>query len=194
MIHAAAEKYWLEGFRILRDKYLKALIVGLDKLRVSPKMLTFLGLVFIGLFFYFLPTHLSWAGWFLFLHMVMDGFDGPLARYQKKDSAKGAFLDLAADNIGGIVFILALIRVEALSGLLGAGFLVLTLLIFILGDWARQVGVKEMLIYKGRLFLMIAFLLYVLFGVNWLVELTGLFCAYMFVMELIWGYRIYRAL
>jgi len=70
---------------------------------VSPNMMTVASalLGFIGSSFFLVPTHaarLSGAG-LIWLHSVLDGCDGELARVRFQESALGGMLDFWSDNL-----------------------------------------------------------------------------------------------
>ena len=70
---------------------------ALSKLRVTPNLLTLLGIVF-AVAMAANPLSL-WAIPLLVLSLYADGIDGSVAIYQKRDSSFGAILDASADRI-----------------------------------------------------------------------------------------------
>ena len=70
---------------------------ALSKLRVTPNILTLLGIVF-AVAMAANPLSL-WAIPLLVLSLYADGIDGSVAIYQKRDSSFGAILDASADRI-----------------------------------------------------------------------------------------------
>ena len=70
---------------------------ALSKLRVTPNLLTLLGIVF-AVAMAVNPLSL-WAIPLLVLSLYADGIDGSVAIYQKRDSSFGAILDASADRI-----------------------------------------------------------------------------------------------
>ena len=81
-----------------------------DKLHISPNLLTGASLLIVSvgfplLFVLGLP---KWAFLVLILHILLDGLDGPLAKYQKRQNRSGAMLDMGNDLTGmAIVLITA---------------------------------------------------------------------------------------
>lgn len=184
----------MEEFRKRRDLALKIMVRFLVKMKVPPAGVTFVGLAAILAFFYFLPTHLNYAVCFLTLYILADCLDGPLARHLQKNSARGAFLDTMVDNVGGIIFVLALINVEAIGSVIGALFLVLVLVSFIFMDWWEKLGKQEFYVFKPRLVLMAIFYLYFFTGINFLREATLFFDGYLLVVNFLLILKIYRKL
>ena len=70
---------------------------ALSKLRVTPNLLTLLGIVF-AVAMAVNPLSL-WAIPLLVLSLYADGIDGSVAIYQKRNSSFGAILDASADRI-----------------------------------------------------------------------------------------------
>lgn len=83
----------------LRARLFRPLLRLLGACRVTPDHLTLLALI-VGLAFF--PLYFWWqpAAFFaLALHVLLDGLDGPLARYNEVDSRRGSFTDTVSDQI-----------------------------------------------------------------------------------------------
>jgi len=84
----------------LRGRLLRPLLAALARLRVTPNHLTLLSLL-AGLAFcpvYLWGWHLAAFG-LLLAHAVLDGMDGPLARFTGKASNQGSFTDTVTDQV-----------------------------------------------------------------------------------------------
>ena len=94
-----------------RDEILKRYINWAIRLHISPKHVTLFGfliqLILFPLFFAF--KWYSPAFLILFIHIVLDGFDGPLARAKKVDSNSGALADILSDTTGLVIVGLSMI-------------------------------------------------------------------------------------
>ncbi|AXR06262.1 CDP-alcohol phosphatidyltransferase family protein [Salinimonas sediminis] len=77
---------------------LQPLIYTLDKVGATADRLTVIGFA-IGLIAVplIITEHFSAALVFIVLNRVIDGLDGELARYQKRSSSAGGYLDIALD-------------------------------------------------------------------------------------------------
>ena len=84
----------------LRGRLLKPLLMALARLGAAPNHLTLLSLL-TGLAFcpLFLWGSKSAALGLLLAHVLLDGLDGPLARFTGKASNRGSFTDTAADQV-----------------------------------------------------------------------------------------------
>ena len=87
------------------------LVKPLAKARISPNLLTFLGLFFAILVW---GSPKSWAAFlFLFISLVFDGIDGSLAIIRKVTSNQGAVIDSVVDRLSEVFWALALVRLGA---------------------------------------------------------------------------------
>ena len=117
------------------------LIVKLiSKVRITPNILTILGL-FFGLLL-FLNANTFWAPGLLVLSLICDGIDGSLAILTKKSTKWGAILDSVVDRLTEIFWVLALYKIGA-----DLKLLVLVLLTASLQEYVRArsagLGVSE---------------------------------------------------
>lgn len=87
-----------------KQKLLLPLLRVLDRCGATPNAITWFS-VLLGLGF--IPAYLFWPGstglivahWLLFAHLLIDGVDGPLARFQNRASAAGSLTDTFGDQI-----------------------------------------------------------------------------------------------
>jgi len=91
-------------FRQLRDEKLKPILETMTRLGIDPNTITYLSMALFFLSLLFIYDHPFVGGFFLLLHCLLDGLDGPLARYQRKESNAGSILDILNDQLG-IIFL-----------------------------------------------------------------------------------------
>jgi phosphatidylglycerophosphate synthase len=91
------------------------LLKVLDALHVSAGMLSFLSFAsaVAGAAMFHIDIHS--ALWLLVFHLFFDSIDGSLARYQRKASRRGVFIDQSVDYIGLVVVVLGLVYAEMLD-------------------------------------------------------------------------------
>lgn len=76
----------------------------------SPQVVTNIRLL-LALIFPFLITSQPLLAWIcISLSIILDAFDGVVARYQKRDTDRGKFIDVLADQITFVLLCLGLIR------------------------------------------------------------------------------------
>ena len=90
----------MRRWQTLRGRWLAPLLAVLAGIRVTPNHLTLLSLL-AGLAFspVFLWGSRPAAFALLLAHLLLDGLDGPLARYTRKASNRGSFGDTMADQV-----------------------------------------------------------------------------------------------
>jgi len=102
-VYSKSEKAMMEASQNWREKALLPLLKILSFLKVSPNQLTYLSLFFgVAFCFIFLlgfPGAKMIAFLMLAVHVLLDGIDGPLARYLGVESNKGSFTDSTVDQL-----------------------------------------------------------------------------------------------
>lgn len=97
-VYAAGERAWMERTQALRAQMLGPLLRLMTAAGLIPDHLTALsllaGLAFCPLVFWNPLAALA----ALACHVLLDGLDGPLARYRRVASRKGSFTDSMADQ------------------------------------------------------------------------------------------------
>jgi phosphatidylglycerophosphate synthase len=88
-----------------------AIVKPLSKARVTPNILTLLGL-FFGLLLY-ASAETFWAPALLVLSLICDGIDGSLAIVTNKYTKWGTVLDSTVDRLTEIFWVLALYKIGA---------------------------------------------------------------------------------
>lgn len=112
---------------------LDLLAAGMSKARLTPTMITLLGLVitFVGAWLIAIGL-LAWGAVMAGIGAILDALDGPLARYQGTASIRGAFIDTMSDRFGevsifaGLVFYLRTDETGLMLCLLSLAFSLLT--------------------------------------------------------------------
>lgn len=87
------------------------IVKPLSKARVTPNILTILGL-FFGVLLY-ANAEIFWAPALLVLSLICDGIDGSLAIVTSKSTKWGAILDSTVDRLTEIFWVLALYKIGA---------------------------------------------------------------------------------
>jgi phosphatidylglycerophosphate synthase len=98
--YSGGEGDFMKWGQDLRGKWLRPLLSGMAQVGMNANHLTLLslltGLAFCPAFLLGKPI-LSFS--LLLLHVLLDGLDGPLARFQGKASNRGSFTDTMADQL-----------------------------------------------------------------------------------------------
>jgi phosphatidylglycerophosphate synthase len=97
----------VENSRHTRSKYLGPISSFLIKIGVTPNMLTTLSLISGLLSVYFLFNNYVLFIIFGISHLILDGFDGVLAR-RTKETIHGKYFDLITDNLVAVLLLVKL--------------------------------------------------------------------------------------
>jgi len=94
------ERQGMEFYQSVKAFWLKPVLYPLTSAKVTPDAVTIvaggIGLAFIP---FWLLEQTSVALAFLLVHVLLDGLDGALARYQNVASSRGSFTDTFVDQI-----------------------------------------------------------------------------------------------
>jgi len=124
--YSAGERNWMEYGQQVRAWFLAPFLRLMTKLRITPDHITILSFLFGVAFaplWYFENVWLAVSA--LWIHVALDGIDGPLARFQNSASHRGSFTDSFCDQlIVSAVTIFLMIGSPKLSIPAGAIFLV----------------------------------------------------------------------
>lgn len=129
--YSAGERRAMVWTQDLRARLFRPLLVAAARIGIGPDHVTLLSLA-CGLAFcplYLWPGNPWWARpaalAALLAHVVLDGFDGPLARHLQVASRRGSFTDTLADQIVVTASTIALMAPPqpAVSGWVGALYL-----------------------------------------------------------------------
>ena len=120
----------MERYQGFKQRLLLPLLRALDRIGVTPDGITgislLLGLIFCPFYLwgdFSSPAGYGWvvAAWVVLLaHVIVDGIDGPLARFQNVAGPRGSFTDTLADQVALAASTLTFIAAEPL-GLPGLG-------------------------------------------------------------------------
>ena len=124
--YSAGERDWMEYGQQARSRVLAPFLRLMTKLRITPDHITILSFLFGVAFaplWYFENFWLAASA--VWIHVALDGIDGPLARFQNSASPRGSFTDSFCDQIVvSAVTICLMIGSPGLSVFAGSTFLV----------------------------------------------------------------------
>lgn len=100
--------HYYHAIRNVRDAIAQPFMPLFDWLGLTPNTLSFAGVVFMLAFAVALPVNKYVALILFFIALITDLFDGALARYQKRDTDKGKFVDVVCDTLIFIIFLCGL--------------------------------------------------------------------------------------
>lgn len=92
-----------QKFKDKRDTALRPLVAVLTKSGIRPDHITYFSLLLFFIACMVVMPYPILGGILGFLYCLLDGLDGPLARYQNSQSKAGSLMDIFADQVGVIV-------------------------------------------------------------------------------------------
>jgi len=98
--YSGGESGFMDWSHDLRGRLLDPVLGVMSRIGLRANHITLVGLL-VGLAFcpVFLWGSKGAAFWLLFLHVLFDGLDGPLARFRRTASNRGSFTDTMADQL-----------------------------------------------------------------------------------------------
>jgi len=156
--YSAGERASMAWWQGLRGRALAPVLWVLDWCRVPPDLLTLLSLVagvgFCPLWFWSKPLAFS----ALALHLLLDGLDGPLARYQGVASHRGSLADTMSDQIVVVATTLTLMSGQTI-GVFAGGLYVFLYTVVVMFAMVRNVlGMPYSWLLRPRLYIYAWFL------------------------------------
>ena len=162
------EKRGMDKFAVFRTRLLLPVSKALMKLGITANAISYFGLfILIGFVYYAKPNPLI-ASIFIFAHVFIDGFDGPLARLMSKDGNSGAFTDIVCDHIGTMVVAVTLIYVKIVNPVLASVYIFLYTVLIVFLTLRNRMHVPIKFVIRTAYFFYALYVLYALFGMNYL--------------------------
>ncbi len=151
--YSAGEGGFMDGSQALRGRWLRPLLDVLVRLRVTPNALTAASLL-SGIAF--CPV-LLWgdsavAFGLLVLHLLLDGIDGPLARYTGRASSRGSFTDTMADQIVVTLSAITMIHAGHAGVWPGSLYIFLYLLVVVFAMVRNALAIPYAWLVRPRIF------------------------------------------
>jgi len=161
------EKVVAQKFQQLRDRMLLPILKLLKKLDVSANFISYAGLFLLTGFVYYASVKPVIASLFLISHIVLDGLDGPLARYNKRNGASGAFTDIICDHTGMAVVVLTLIGTGLVNPLIASTYIYAYTILVIFLIIRNKLGVPAKFAIRTKYYVYGLFFVYVVWSVNY---------------------------
>ena len=193
-IYSGSEGRFLYPWQRVRQTLLLPLAAALDKLRITPDMLSWAS-VTLGIGFFFVARlRFDIAFWLLVGSVFLDALDGVLARYRRASSSRGSFTDTFCDEAVVALTVGGLAWQGAINAILGIIFVYIytSLVTFLLIHQLLDVS-SQGIIRPSRMLLYAFVGIYYFFGRNWLDDLLWVYLLTLPMLGLSY-WRIRRAL
>lgn len=149
---SGSERAKQQRFSDARTRFFGPLLPLLTRLRCTPDSLSFLSLLSMAGFVYFLPESIGAAMAFVALHVLLDALDGPLARHQGNASNAGAFTDICVDQAGLAVAVLSLLFYGMLPEFFAAAYLASYLVMIVFLVLLNRLGSPVRFVLRSKYF------------------------------------------
>lgn len=187
-----------DNLKVIRTKISTPITKFLSIIGFTSNRLSLFRLILMFVFFYYL-SNLKVAFWILVITLLLDNFDGALARLQKDCSDYGKFIDMIIDQLVESIFIIGLIFIGVAQPTIAAIFIVLSFLMVTFtiidykeynrSDWLFKPRMS-IIEYIPRISIYVAFLFLVFFQKNPYTILLILSSIFMAVMAIYHFYKL----
>jgi phosphatidylglycerophosphate synthase len=193
-IYSGSEERFLYTWQRVRQTLFLPLAAALDKLHITPDMLSWSSVLLGAGFFFVARLRFDIAFWLLVGSVFLDALDGVLARYRRASSARGSFTDTFCDQAVVALTVGGLAWQGVINAVLGIVFVYIytSLVTFLLIHQLLDVS-SQGIIRPSRMLLYAFVGIYFFFGKNWLNDLLWVYLLTLPMLVLSY-WRIRRAL
>ena len=155
---AEGEQAAQQEFQKHRDSAFGPVVRLLVTLRVSPNVISALGMLMLAPFAWMVisdpqPQRVALACAFLLAHVVLDGIDGALARRMGAAGPAGALVDMCCDH-GGLILVTWIISAAGLiDGTIGNVYAASYTVAVVFIIWLNSLGQPFRFVFRSKYFL-----------------------------------------
>jgi len=189
-----SEKGSVKRFEGYRTKILLPICRLLSKAGITADAISYVGFFSLAGFIYYVESNPLLACLFIFIHVILDGLDGPLSRYCGTDGDSGALTDILVDHTGMIVVVLTLIFFGLVNPFWAALYMFLYTLMIIFVIVRNKLGIPIKYVVRSKYFLYLVYLYWAITGTNVLSEAIIIFTILMIPEILISYFKIKKVL
>lgn len=137
----------IEKMNLLTQK-VRGVILGpilrfLAKFKITANFISSVKIFLMLPYFYLIDKYFNLAIGILIFAMILDLFDGPIARYTNSHSDRGKFFDIFGDHVVYCGVILSLIYLNLVNGFLGAYQIFIVGILYLLAVIKRNESIKS---------------------------------------------------
>lgn len=153
------EKKSIIRFKDIRTKIFLPVSKVLMKLGFNANLVSYIGFLLLIGFIYYVTSKQMVASIFLLFHILIDAFDGPLARLMKQDGDSGAFTDIICDHTGMIVVMITLIYANLVNPIIASIYIYIYTIMIIFVIVRNKMNIPAKIIIRTKYYV------YILYGV-----------------------------
>jgi phosphatidylglycerophosphate synthase len=179
---AESEQAGQERFQKIRDGLFGPLVRLLIRCRVTADLISLLSLLQLVPFGYLLLTaesaqQVGIASIFVWLHVILDALDGPIARATGTAGPAGAFTDMCVDHSGMMITTCILTATEFINPTAAVAYVSSYTVSVAFTIWLNMIGHPFKLVVRTKYLLYALVTAYGLFDVNLIGKAVVVFCA-----------------
>jgi archaetidylinositol phosphate synthase len=179
---AESEQAGQERFQKVRDGIFGPLVRLLIRCRVTADLISLLSLLQLVPFGYLLLTAedsqqmIVIASVFVWLHVILDALDGPIARTTGTAGPAGAFTDMCVDHSGMLITMCILTKAELVNPTAAVAYVSSYTVAVAFTIWLNMIGHPFKLVIRTKYLLYALVTAYGLFDANFIGQAVVLFC------------------
>ena len=178
---AESEQAGQERFQKIRDGLLGPLVRFLIRCRVTADLISLVSLLQLVPFGYLLLTaensqQVSVASIFVWLHVILDALDGPIARTTGTAGPAGAFTDMCVDNSGMLITSCILTAAGFINATAAVAYVSSYTVAVAFTIWLNMIGQPFKVVIRTKYLLYALVTTHGLFDVNLIDKAVVLFC------------------
>jgi archaetidylinositol phosphate synthase len=178
---AESEQGGQERFQKVRDGLFGPLVRLLIRCRVTADLISLLSLIQLVPFGYLLLTaensqQIAIASVFVWLHVILDALDGPIARTTGTAGPAGAFTDMCVDHSGMLITTCILTAAEFINPTAAVAYVSSYTVAVVFTIWLNMIGHPFKVVIRTKYLLYVLVTAYGLFDVNLVGQAVVLFC------------------
>jgi phosphatidylglycerophosphate synthase len=152
----------------LRNKFFHPVVFILAKLKITPNIMSIISALTGIVATVYIWYDLKIAGILLIASLVLDGIDGPLARYTGTGSPRGEITDAFTDQTVISATTIGFIANGLIHPVIGGVYLAVYPLLVTFIILRNIINKPSLYVFRPRLFVYVSFLLYAFWGINWM--------------------------
>lgn len=178
---AESEQTGQERLQKVRDGLFGPLVRLLIRCRVTADLISLLSLLQLVPFGYLLltaedPQQIAIASVFVWLHVILDALDGPIARTTGTAGPAGAFTDMCVDHSGMLITMCILTAAELVNPTAAVAYVSSYTVAVAFTIWLNMIGHPFKLVIRTKYLLYALVTVYGLFAANFIGQAVVLFC------------------
>ena len=187
-----AELVSIKKFEDWRTKILQPVSRILVKIGITPNMISAIGLFMLAGFVFYIGRNPLYSVYFLALHVVLDAFDGSLARYMKEDSNAGALTDMMCDHTGMFIVTTTLVYQGLVNGSIAIIYVYLYTMMIIFMVTLNRFNIPLRFAIRTKYYLYILFALWAIWGIDYFNAAIAIFTLLMILPTAIGFMKLHR--